>query len=115
MASYGPATHRGPQTTDPVIATTRRGGQGIGEGCARDDAASAAKELAAIYAPERRRLVEAIDRLGTDPLRGAALKGDLTGLRRIRVGDYRVVYELRQQELIVLVVRIAYRRAVYRR
>jgi len=77
--------------------------------------ASAAKELAAIDIPERRRLVEAIDRLGTDPLRGAALKGDLTGLRRIRVGDYRVVYELRQQELIVLVVRVARRREVYRR
>jgi len=77
--------------------------------------ASAAKELAAVNAPERRRLVEAIDRLGIDPLRGAALKGNLTGLRRIRVGDYRVVYELRQQELIVLVVRVAHRREVYRR
>lgn len=76
---------------------------------------SAAKELAAIGAPERRRLVEAIDRLGTDPLRGAALKGNLTGLRRIRVGNYRVVYELREQELIVLVVRVAHRREVYRR
>ena len=77
--------------------------------------ASAAKELAAVNAPERRRLVEAIDRLGIDPLRGAALKGNLTGLRRIRVGDYRVVYELRQQERIVLVVRVARRREVYRR
>ena len=36
-------------------------------------------------------------------------------LRRIRIGTYRVVYELRDAELIVLVVRIGHRRGVYRR
>ena len=76
--------------------------------------ASAATELAAIDATRRRRLVTAIDGLATDPLRGQALKGGLTGLRRIRVGDFRVVYEVRQTELVVLVVRVAHRREVYR-
>jgi mRNA interferase RelE/StbE len=76
--------------------------------------ASAAKELAAIALPERERLIEAIDRLGAEPLRGTALKGDLTGLRRVRVGDYRIVYEVRHGELIVLVIRVAHRREVYR-
>jgi mRNA interferase RelE/StbE len=76
--------------------------------------ASAAKELAAVARPQRERLIEAIDRLGADPLRGTALKGNLTGLRRVRVGDYRIVYEVRHGELIVLVIRVAYRREVYR-
>jgi mRNA interferase RelE/StbE len=75
---------------------------------------SAAKELAAVARPQRERLVEAIDGLRTDPLRGAALKGNLTGLRRIRVGNYRILYEVRQNELIVLVIRVAHRQSVYR-
>ena len=37
-----------------------------------------------------------------------------SGLWRIRVGDYRVVYEIRDKELIVLVVSVAHRREVYR-
>jgi len=76
--------------------------------------ASAAKALAAIDATNRRRLVAAIDALAMDPLRGQALKGGLTGLRRIRVGDFRVVYEVRQTELVVLVVCVGHRREVCR-
>jgi mRNA interferase RelE/StbE len=76
---------------------------------------SAAKALAGIDKQDRLRLVSAIDELAENPYRGSALKGDLTGLRRIRVGNYRVVYEIREGELIVLVVRIAHRREVYRR
>ena len=76
---------------------------------------SAAKDLAGIHKNDRLRLVSAIDELAKNPYRGSALKGDLTGLRRIRVGNYRVVYEIREGELVVLVVRIAHRREVYRR
>ena len=43
------------------------------------------------------------------------MKGENRGLRRLRVGDYRVVYEVLDGELVVLVVRIAQRREVYRR
>jgi mRNA interferase RelE/StbE len=35
-------------------------------------------------------------------------------LRRIRVGPYRVIYEVREGELAVLVVRVGHRREVYR-
>ncbi len=76
---------------------------------------SAAKELRRVARPERTRIVSAIDRLAETPHLGAALKGDLRGLRRIRVGDYRVVYEVRDDELVVLVVRVAHRRDAYRR
>ena len=76
---------------------------------------SAARELRRIAEPDRTRIVAAIDRLAETPHLGAALKGDLRGLRRLRVSDYRVVYEVRDDELIVLVVRVAHRREAYRR
>ena len=65
--------------------------------------------------PDRARIVAAIDRLAETPHLGTSLKGDLRGLRRIRVGDYRILYEVRDKELVVLVVRIAHRGDAYRR
>ena len=76
---------------------------------------SAARELRRVAKPDRTRIVAAIDRLTETPHLGAALKGDLRGLRRLRVGDYRIVYEIRDEELVVLVVRVAHRRDAYRR
>ena len=76
---------------------------------------SASRELARIARPDRTRIVAAIDRLAETPYLGTALKGDLRGLRRLRVGGWRVLYEVRDDELIVLVVRVAHRREAYRR
>ena len=75
---------------------------------------SAAKELERIPGPARLRIIAAIDRLGEQPLSGAPLKGGLRGLRRQRVGDHRIVYELLDAQLVVLVVRVAHRREAYR-
>ena len=75
---------------------------------------SAAKELADIPQPARNRLVTAIDSLREQPLSGAALKGGWKGLRRLRVGTYRIVYELLERQLLVLVVRVGHRRSIYR-
>ncbi len=76
---------------------------------------SAAKELKRIVGKDRMRIVAAIDRLAQNPHLGTALKGDLKGLRRLRIGDNRVLYEIQDDELIVLVIRVAHRRDVYRR
>ena len=75
---------------------------------------SAAKELKRVAKPHRARIVAAIDRLAETPHLGAALKGNLRGPRRLRTGDYRVVYEVRDDDLVVLVVRVAHRRDAYR-
>lgn len=75
---------------------------------------SAAKELARIPPAHRVRIVRAIDGLGDQPLVGTALKGELRGLRRIRVGQYRVVYEVLHGELVILVVRVRSRGEAYR-
>ena len=64
--------------------------------------------------PERVRLLTAIDRLYESPSAGSALKGEFEGLRRLRAGLYRIVYEWQQQELVVLIVRVGHRKDVYR-
>ena len=76
---------------------------------------SAAKELAGIAHPDRARIAHTVDRLREQPTAGTLLKGGLRGLRRLRVGDHRVVYELLESELVVLVVRVPHRRDAYRR
>ena len=75
---------------------------------------SALKELSGITKSDRLRIIAAIDDLGLNPYRGSALKGELKGLRRIRIGSYRVIYEIREAELIVLVVAAGHRRNIYR-
>lgn len=42
-----------------------------------------------------------------------ALKGNLENLYRLRVGNFRVVFQRRDAELVIIVVRIAHRREVY--
>ena len=45
---------------------------------------------------------------------GKSLQGNLSGLWRYRVGDYRIICEIRDEELIVLVVAIGHRSKIYR-
>ena len=75
---------------------------------------SAAKALQTIARDVRLRLIEAIDRLADNPGAGSVLKGEFSGLRRLRVGNYRIVYEVQAQQLVVLVVRIERRRDISR-
>ena len=76
--------------------------------------ASAAKALRKIRVVDQARLIEAIDQLAVSPHAGSALKGEFSGLRRIRVGDYRIIYEVDHGVLTILVLRIGHRREVYR-
>ena len=49
-----------------------------------------------------------------DPRRfGRGLKSNLAGLWRYRVGDYRVIAEIQDARVVVLVVRIGHRSRVY--
>ncbi len=75
---------------------------------------SAAKALKKLPKSDHLNLTAAIDQLAINPGVGSVLKGEFQGLRRIRVGQYRVVYEINDGELIVLVIRIGHRREVYR-
>lgn len=60
---------------------------------------------------DRKRIAEAIDRLAEQPLLGHALKGEERGLRRLLVGEFRVIYEVQEDALVVLVIHITRRRS----
>ncbi len=78
-------------------------------------APTAARALRRLDRPVRRRIAAAIDRLATDPRPSGVRK--LVGsdnLWRTRVGDYRIVYEIRDDKLVVTVVRVGHRRDIYR-
>ncbi len=45
---------------------------------------------------------------------GKSLSGSLAGLWRYRVGDYRIIARIEDDRMVVLVVRIGHRKAVYR-
>lgn len=44
---------------------------------------------------------------------GKPLKGDFQGYWRYRWGDYRVIYKISEQEILIIVLRISHRKIVY--
>ncbi len=74
----------------------------------------AVKEVAALPKSDHRRIIEAVEGLREDPLRGAVMRADWKGFRRLRVGPYRVIYAYDGQDLLISVVRVGHRREVYR-
>ena len=74
---------------------------------------STLKELQGLEKTARVRIVEAIDKLAENPHVGKVLKGELSGLRRIRVVNYRVIYEINEGAVLILVLRVAHRKEVY--
>jgi len=78
--------------------------------------ASAVREIAALPKREQRRVVATIEGLADAPRPEGVRK--LTGVDntyRVRVGDYRIVYQIRDDVLIVFIVRVGHRKDVYRR
>ena len=77
--------------------------------------ATVLKELRRIPAATRRKVKAAIDGLATDPIPVGA--GRLRGREsayRLRVGDYRIVYEVVDAQVIGTLIRIGRQRDVYR-
>jgi mRNA interferase RelE/StbE len=63
----------------------------------------------------RDRVRDAIDSLADDPRPRGVAKLAGRDDYRIRVGDYRIVYAVDDEERLIIVARIAHRREVYRR
>jgi mRNA interferase RelE/StbE len=63
----------------------------------------------------RRRILRRLEALEDNPRpRGVEKLAGVDELYRVRVGTYRIVYAIRDRELVVIVVRIGHRRDVYR-
>ena len=78
-------------------------------------ATSAAKEFRALDAGTKRRIALAIDALQESPRpRGVRKLHGHQYLYRIRVGSYRVIYEIHDEKQTIRVTRIRHRREAYR-
>jgi mRNA interferase RelE/StbE len=75
----------------------------------------AARAIERLDAAVRTRIRQAIRTLVTVPRPvGCVELSDSTDRYRIRVGDHRILYEVRDGELVVIVVKVGHRRDVYR-
>lgn len=77
---------------------------------------SAAREFARLDFAAQKRITRYIETrlLGGDPRRfGKPLRADLHGLWRWRVGDYRLIGQINDGVLLILIVRVAHRSTVY--
>lgn len=76
---------------------------------------SVAKDLRRIPNEDVKRILQRIDALRKDPRPPGSEKLSAQERYRVRQGVYRIVYEIRDSELIIIVVTVAHRRKVYKR
>ena len=78
---------------------------------------AAEKDLAAFDQSLAKRIVKRIRWLAEnlDDLKPEPLAGDLAGLYKLRVGDYRVLYELVGKDELIVIHYIGHRRQIYKR
>lgn len=77
--------------------------------------ASVLKDLERLRPADRERCLKAMSALADDPRPRGCEKLSAQERYRIRVGVFRIIYEVRDSRLVVWVVRIGHRRDVYRR
>ena len=70
------------------------------------------EDLESIGSSSARRIMRTIDaKLTKAPMQfGAPLSGTLSAFRKLRIGDYRVVYQVQDQQVIVFVLTVGHRR-----
>ena len=61
----------------------------------------------------RERIIKKLEKLKRNPSLGSPLAGRLSSLWKLRVGDYRVIYQIIKDKIVVVVLRIGHRKNVY--
>jgi mRNA interferase RelE/StbE len=75
---------------------------------------AAQKQLAKISRQDHPRIISAIRALADDPRPPGCQKLSGRPAWRIRIGSYRVIYEIHDDRLLVLVISVGHRREIYR-
>lgn len=76
----------------------------------------AAKAMRKLDRPMARRIFDGVERLATlDDLTAPckALTGPMAGLWRLRVGDYRVVLDVRRGDVVIIALDVGHRSTIY--
>jgi mRNA interferase RelE/StbE len=74
---------------------------------------SVAKDLRAIPSADVQRILSRINELAENPRADGCIKLSGHELYRFRQGNYRIVYEIRDGELVVVVIKVGHRSSVY--
>jgi mRNA interferase RelE/StbE len=75
---------------------------------------TASKELNSLPNKEIKKILKSIDQLIDNPRPSNSKKLSSSESYRIRVGDYRILYEIKEQILIIYIIKVAHRKDVYR-
>ena len=62
---------------------------------------------------EQERITKKFNELEKNPELGKPLTANLAGLWSLRFGDYRAIYQIKQSELIILVLKLGHRKNIY--
>lgn len=62
---------------------------------------------------EQERITKKFNELEENPELGKPLTANLSGLWSLRVGDYRAIYQIKQNELIILILKLGHRKNIY--
>ncbi|HIH96369.1 MAG TPA: type II toxin-antitoxin system RelE/ParE family toxin [Thermoplasmata archaeon] len=58
---------------------------------------------------------KAIESLSSNPYKGKPLSHELAGLYSLRTSDYRIIYRIKEKQLIIIVVTVGHRREIYKK
>lgn len=61
----------------------------------------------------QRRIINKLKELQDNPHLGIPLIGNLSGMYKLRIGDYRTIYAVKNEQLIILVLKIGHRKNIY--
>ena len=75
---------------------------------------SVARDLRQIPNRDLRRILATIDSLSEDPRPASVEKLSELERYRVRQGDYRIIYQIKDEDVIVIVVKVGHRKDVYR-
>jgi mRNA interferase RelE/StbE len=77
---------------------------------------SATRELERLDKPIGRRVVARLNWLAANVelIKPKTLTGEFAGLYKLRVGDYRVLYEILREEQVIVIHIVGHRREIYR-
>ena len=75
---------------------------------------SVAKDLRSLPNKDVKRILKTIESLCDEPRAEGCIKLSAQERYRVRQGVYRIIYEIQDSELIVLVVKVAHRSEVYK-
>ena len=74
----------------------------------------ALKELQKIPISDAKQILRKVSELSKSPYSGKALKGGFKGYYRLRSGYYRVIYSIKKNHLLILILRIGSRKDIYK-